>query len=231
MEENNNNNNEKEFSVDINKEELKNQTKETVNQVKETIKNVDFKKDASATKSFVLEMIKKPFTTINDIVTEKENRFAIAVILMICFMVVPAAGYAITYLGNEYLEFKFVDFLIEAIRPLLYVLAFTTGVVLFGGKDKKNITTTLSALTIAYTPKLISGLFSLVYSLVTVKGIGYINSIVSNFASFLAVSLTYVAIKGLITADEDEDKLFRKIAVIAGVAFIILKILNICGIY
>ena len=50
MEENNNNNNEKEFSVDIDKEELKNQTKDTVNQVKETIKNVDFKKDANATK-------------------------------------------------------------------------------------------------------------------------------------------------------------------------------------
>lgn len=231
MEENNNNNNEKEFSVDINKEELKNQTKETVNQVKETIKNVDFKKDASATKGFVLEMIKKPFTTINDIVSEKENRFAIAVILMICFMVVPAVQYAITYLGNEYLKFKVIDFLIAAARPLLYVLAFTVGVVLFGGKDKKNITTTLSALTIAYTPKLISGVVSLINSLVSVKVIGYISNIVYNLAAFIAISLTFVAIKGLITVDEDEDKVFRKVAVIAGVAFVITQILSICGIY
>ena len=68
MEENNNNNNntEKEFSVDFDKEALKSQTKETVNQVKETFKNTDFKKEADATKGFILELISSvsPFSII-----------------------------------------------------------------------------------------------------------------------------------------------------------------------
>lgn len=231
MEENNNNNNEKEFSVDIDKEELKNQTKDTVNQVKETIKNVDFKKDANATKGFVLEMIKKPYSTIKDVVSDKENRFANAVILMICFMVLSGVGYIASVAFTKYLDFKFGTFLIDIISPLLYVLAFAVAVVLFGGKEKKSITTILSGLTIAYTPKVLSMLTGIIYSIVSVKIIGYINGIIVSTASFLSIALTFIAIDGLVTPGDDEDKTFRKVSVIVCVAFVILKVLTICGIY
>lgn len=228
-----NNNNQKEFSVDIDKEELKNQTKDTVNQVKETIKNVDFKKDANATKGFILEMIQKPFTTIKDVITEKENRFANAVILMICLMVVSGLGYIIDIAFSKYLDldFKFLTFVTEVISPLLYVLAFTIAVVLFGGKDKKSITTILSGVTIAYTPRILSMLTSIIYSIVNIRIVGYIDGIVLKTVDFLSLSLLFIAIKGLITPDEDEDKSYRKIVVIAFVAFAILKICAICGIY
>lgn len=39
--------------MDIDKEELKNEAKDTVNQVKDTIKNVDINKEAKETKGFL----------------------------------------------------------------------------------------------------------------------------------------------------------------------------------
>lgn len=220
-----------EFKVEVDKDELKNQTKDAVNQVKETIKNVDFKKDASATKGFALEMIKKPFSTIKDVVTEKENRFSIAVILMICLMVANGLDYAIMVGTSKYMEFKFVTFLIRLIAPLVYVLAFSIAVVLFGGTEKKSITTMLAGITIGYAPRIAASLMGIIYSIINVNIVGYINTIVSNSISFLSIALIFTAIKDLISKEDDEDKEFRKIAVIAVVAFVILKVLAICGIY
>ena len=91
--------------------------------------------------------------------------------------------------------------------------------------------TKLSGLTIAYTPKLLSIVTDAIYAIVNVKVVGYINGIVYSTVSFLSIALMFIAIKGLITPDEDEDKVFRKVAVIAVAAFAILKVLSICGIY
>lgn len=231
MEENNNNNNEKEFSVDINKEELKNQTKDTVNQVKETIKNVDFKKDASATKGFVLEMIKKPFTTINDIVSEKENRFAIAVILMICFIALSAINYIIRL--SEYNTFDFMSFVLSVISPVLFVLAFTVSTFLFGGKDKKSLTTMISGVSIAVVPFAIKELVKVIDFFVaklSIDFIGYIIDIANDTLMLVGFALLFVTIKGVIT-QEDDDKSFRKFAVIVLVAYVILKVLKIIKLY
>ena len=227
-----NNNNEKEFTVDIDKEELKNQTKDTVNQVKETIKNVNFKKDASATKGFVINMIKKPFSTIEEIVLEKENRFPNAVILMICLMVLSGLEYVLSIAFSKYSSgVSFKVLVLDILQPLLFVLAFTVATVVFGGKEKKNITTILTGLTIAYSPKIFTYIASIIYSIININIIGYIYTILSNSINFFTYALMFLVIKNVITNDGDNDKLLRKIAVIAICAYLIIKLLVIIGIY
>lgn len=223
--------NNSEFKVEIDKEELKNQTKDTVNQFKDTIKNVNIKNDANAAKTFVLEMIKKPFTTINNIVSEKENGFSSALILMIILLIAFGLEYIIRVVTNEWLDFHFGAFIENLITPLIYVLAFSVAVFLFGGKNKKKIPTILAGLTVAYLPRVLGVLMDVIYSIIDIRLISYLNTIISNTAAFLSIALTFIAIKGLITNDGDEDKIFRKVSIIVVVAFVILQVLSICGIY
>ena len=231
MDENNKN---EEFKVEVDKEELKNQTKDTVNQVKETVKNIDFKKDASATKGFVLEMIKNPASTIQTVVEEKENHFSSAIMLMICYIVASGLGglvYLIKYSGNEYSSYGVFDFLLTIISPVLFILAITIAIILFGGKDKKSITTILSGVIIANAPRIIYELLVVINSIFgKVELILYISSILQSTISFIAIALTFLAIKGLIKTEND-DKFIRKVAIIMAVAYAILKVLTICGLY
>lgn len=224
----NNNKEKNEFSVDIDKEELKNQTKDTVNQVKETMKNVDFKKEAGATKTFALELISKPFSTIQDIITEKENRFSNAIMLMICYMV--ASGlYGLIYLIKY--SSAITSFILSIVSPLIFVLAITVAIVILGGKEKKNITTILSGLIVANSPRILSELISAISLCAgSLRIIVYISTILQNTISFIAIALTFIVIKGVITA-EDDDKVIRKTTIIMLVAYAILKVLTICGLY
>ena len=70
--------------MEINKEELKNETKETINQVKDTIKNVDINKEAKETKGFVQEMIVSPFERVEKIAKGEEDAFKKAIVLFSC---------------------------------------------------------------------------------------------------------------------------------------------------
>lgn len=228
------NNKNEEFKVEVNKEELKNQTKETVNQVKETVKNIDFKKDASATKGFVLEMIKNPATTIQNVVEEKENHFSSAIMLMICYIVASGLGGLINlikYSGNEYSSYGLWDLLLTIISPVFFILAITIAVILLGGKDKKSMTTILSGVIIANAPRIISELLSAISIIfIKVKVVLWVSSVLQSVVGFIAVALTFLAIKGLIKTEND-DKFIRKVAVIMLVAYTILKVLSICGLY
>lgn len=228
------NNNNSEFKVEVDKEELKNQTKETVNQVKETVKNINFKEDANATKGFILELISKPFTTIKNIVTEKENNFSSAVILMICYIVISFAYYLLGIMCYEFSKFQFMPAVKSIISPVLYVLAFTIAVFLFGGKDKKNITTIISGIAIAVTPlivvKLLSGISLICVGKLGISVIGNIVGILNDVLKFASVALMFVAIKNLITSD-DEDKVFRKVIIIVAVGYAILEVLSLVKIY
>ena len=228
----NNNNEEKEFAVNIDKEELKNQTKDTVNQVKESFKNTDFKTEAKATKGFILDFIKKPYSTIEAIATEKENKFTTAVMLMVTMMILSGGQYLAYKAFNSYAgKVELKQLIIYIITPLLFVLAFTIGTVLFGGKEKKSITTILASLTVAYSPFILTAAVHVIYYIIDVKGIGYIYNIVSNTAYFFSYTLMAAAIRKLISPEEDKDKLFRKLAVIILTGYAILKVLAILEIY
>lgn len=231
MDENNKN---EEFKVEVDKEELKNQTKDTVNQVKETVKNINFKEDANATKGFVLEMIKNPASTLQSVVEEKANHFPSAIMLMIAYIVASGLGglvNLIKYSGNEYSTYGVFDFLLTIISPVLFILAITIAVILLGGKDKKSMTTILSGVIIANSPRIISSLLSVITTIfIKLDVVVWISSILQSTIGFIATALTFLAIKGLIKTEND-DKFIRKVAVIMVVAYTILKLLSICGLY
>ncbi|MBP3596194.1 MAG: hypothetical protein J6J60_02175 [Clostridia bacterium] len=230
----NENNKNEEFKVEVDKEELKSQTKETVNQVKETVKNINFKEDAKATKGFVLEFIKNPATTIKSVTDEKQNYFSSAIMLMICYIVASGLGglvNLIKYSGNEYSSYGIFDFLLTVINPVLFILAITIAIILLGGKDKKSMTTILSGVIIANAPRIISELLSVINIIfIKVKVVLWCSSILQSAIGFISVALTFLAIKGLIKT-EDDDKFIRKVTIIMVVAYAILKVLSICGLY
>lgn len=219
------------FSVDVDTEDLKNQTKDAANQVKETIKNVNLGQDAKLTKGFVLEAIQRPFTVINNIVSEIENHFSVAVILMIAMMALEVIGYVLNVAFSKYLDFQFSRVLITAISPLLYILAFTVATTLFGGKEKKQLTTMLTGFIVAYVPRMLPIITGILYSMISISLVSWINSICISITSFIAVVLTFLVIKGTTTQSNNEDDNFKKVVLIASCAFVILKVLSIAGIY
>ena len=84
--------------MEIDKEELKNEAKETVNQVRDTIKNVDINKEAKETHGFVKGMCVEPFETVER-VANGEEVFNRAVILLIIHI---AAATIASILGYSY---------------------------------------------------------------------------------------------------------------------------------
>lgn len=218
MDENNKN---EEFKVEVNKEELKNQTKETVNQVKETVKNINFKKDAKATKGFILKMIQNPVSTIKEVVEEKENHFSMAIILLLCFIVV-------------YGVFGIIDRkkIVGFVSPIIFVLSITASIFLFGGKEKKSITTILSGVCVSVTPMIFAYLIGLVSEICGNPAFLYAlyrSAKVATTAIFAI--LVYFAVKGLITTENDEDKCFRKYAIIMLFSQIIVALFDVLDIY
>lgn len=220
------------FSVDVDTEDLKNQTKDAANQVKETIKNVNLGQDAQLTKGFVIEAIKRPFTVINNIVSELEDHFSVAVILMLAMMALKLVAYilGIVFADSEYVKFHFVTAIKTVLAPLYYILAFTIATTVFGGSNKKKLTTMLTGFIVAYVPRMLPVITGVVYDVISISLVAWVNTICSNIGSFISIVLTFLVIKGTTTQSNNEDDNFKKIVIIACAAYIVLKGLAICGI-
>lgn len=233
MEENNNNNNEKEFSVDIDKEDLKKQTKDTVNQVKESFKNTNFKDEANKTKGFVLKMISSPFSTIQEVVSEKENYFSNAVMLVVAYLAIILVEY-IAYIFVNDSKFVFKSLFMDLFNPLCFIIVVAGSTYVFGGKNKKSLTTVLTGIAVSRIPVILSEIVSIIEIIVlrVIRGfrnlsvaLGYIFTSVENALSFLSTALLFLAIFGVIS-QEDDDKKFRKIAVIMLVAYFVKSVFS-----
>jgi hypothetical protein len=230
-----NNNNEKEFAVSYDKEELKNQAKDTVNQVKESFKNTNFKDEANKTKGFVLKMISAPASTIKEVVSENENYFSNAVMLVVAYMIAKIIQYVVYVGTSSYAEFKLGEAVIRLANPILFVLAVTAATYLFGGNGKKSITTIITAVAISRVPAIIScvcvALETIIYKILSLSIISYAFSAVTSTLSFVGTALLFLAISGVVNPEDGDDKRFRKIAVIMLVAYAIIEVLTVLKIY
>lgn len=207
-----------EFKVEIDKEELKNQTKDTVNQVKETVKNINFKEDAKATKGFVLKMIQNPISTIKEVAEGKENHFSIVIILLICFIVIHGV---LGLLGESLIS--------GILSPIILVLSMTISIVLFGGKDKKNMPTIISGVTISTIPLIFAYIIGIISKILELPTEIYIDTKI--VATALYAVLSYFSINVLITSEPDENKFFRKYSVIMLVSYAIVAIFEVLNLY
>ena len=246
MEENQENQNtenpENTSNFNINSEDLKKETQETVNQVKDTIKNVNIKKDSQEAKGFLSAFFKNPLEELRKVSSDSKNSFLkIAIIILVIWLaatlIVNVFGFASTYLFGTFGSFErffknlfpnMFSVLKDLIAPLI-AIAVLSGLV-YGFKKNKNksFLTISSTIVVAKIPIVIAT----VAELLTIFGtqVTKLTSAFSGFCSILSAVLLYFAIKEL--SDEGENKsYFWKFALIIGIFYVIKFIFSYLGIY
>lgn len=220
-----------EQKVSVDTEQLKNETKETVNKVKDSIKNVDLKKDAKETKSFLKEMFSNPFEAVRRVAEDGENVFSKVVFLMIIWIAASVIAGIITIMKyGKYSSIgnNLMDFISYILGPILYILVPAIIILIMNKQNKKSLITIISTLTIAAVPTIINEIIDIIEGLVS--GITIISSPISTMFSAIALVLTYFGMKDLF--GEKEDKSFiKKYAIIKLLAAFVLIILGRVGIY
>lgn len=220
-----------EQKVSVDTEQLKNETKETVNKVKDSIKNVDLKKDAKETKSFLKEMFSNPFEAVRRVAEDGENVLSKVVFLMIIWIAASVIAGIITIMKyGKYSSIgnNLMDFISYILGPILYILVPAIIILIMNKQNKKSLITIISTLTIAAVPTIINEIIDIIEGLVS--GITIISSPISTMFSAIALVLTYFGMKDLF--GEKEDKSFiKKYAIIKLLAAFVLIILGRVGIY
>lgn len=220
-----------EQKVSVDTEQLKNETKETVNKVKDSIKNVDLKKDAKETKSFLKEMFSNPFEAVRRVAEDGENVLSKVVFLMIIWIAASVIAGIITIMKyGKYSSIgnNLMDFISYILGPILYILVPAIIILIMNKQNKKSLITIISTLTIAAVPTIINEIIDIIEGLVS--GITIISSPISTMFTAIALILTYFGMKDLF--GEKEDKSFiKKYAIIKLLAAFVLIILGRVGIY
>lgn len=226
---------EKKNEEQINTEEIKKETVETVNQVKETIKNVDIKNDAKAATGFVSSMFKDPFATIKQIVNDKNNKhFKTAIIFVVIWML---AGLIATLFGSYYylnrfsfdLAFKQMLAIVKAvIAPVLSVLILSGIVYVMNKDNKKSMITVLTAIVTAKIPVIVASVVSLL-TIIDSK-VSLVTSPFASLCNVISIVLTYFTTK-TIFGEEQNSKFFKKFVIIEAVYYVCYVVVSLLGIY
>ncbi len=219
----------------INTEEIKKETMNTVNQVKETIKNVNIKNDAKEATGFVSSMFKDPFGTIKQIANDSTNKHLKTAIL---FMIVWIAIIVIDRLFGIYyapggFSFSFafkqiLGFIKAALAPVVGIIVLS-GIVCFMNKEnKKSLITTMTAIVTAKIPVIIATVVSLL-TIIDSK-ISVVTGPFNSFCTVISIVLTYFATK-TIFGEEQNSKFFKKFVMIEAIYYVIYIVVSLLGIY
>lgn len=221
MEENNNNEN---FSVD--KEQLKNETKDTVNQVRETIKNTDFKEEAVQTKGFLMDMFLKPVETVRRVASGEESVLSKAIVILVVYMIASAVQSLVSQLRFGSLKNIFgniVSIIGAAINPLLLVLVPAILILILNRKNKKSMITIISTIVIAFVPRVLSQIVSILSTLTS--KLYFITSPVTTLCSAISFVLVYFGMKELF-AEEEDNSFIKTFAIIEVLSAFIMYVIN-----
>lgn len=229
-------------TFNINKEDLKKETSETVNQVKDTLKNTDFKKDSKEAKGFISSFFKNPLEELKKVTSDKNNKFVkIAIIILVIWLVAILAsnifGIASRYLFGTYGSFSYffknffsniLTTIKDLVAPVITVAVLSGLVYGFNKKKDKSFLTITSGILVAKIPVVIASIVNLltIFSI----SISKITSTFSGFCSILSTVLLFFAIKDLSNEDKN-DSYFWKFALIMGIFYIVKFIFSYLGIY
>lgn len=218
--------------VNVNTEEIKKETVETVNQVKETIKNVDIKKDAKEATGFVSSMFKDPFGTIKEIVNDSANKyFKMAIIFMVVWIVAIFIGSLLGTSMHKFsfnLAFKQILSIIKAVvAPLVGVIILSGIIYLMNKENKKSIVTIMTAIVTAKIPVIIATVISLL-TIIDYK-ISYITTPFASLCYVITIVLTYFATKSIF-GEEQNSKFFKKFVIIETIYYVIYIVVSFLGI-
>lgn len=203
--------------MDIDKEELKNETKQTVNQVKDSLKDVDVGKEARETHGFIKGMCVEPFETVKSVATGEQEVFKRALILVIIHCAITFLISIFGYHFGNILE-KLLDLVLDTLAPIITVLVPTIMILIMNKNNKKSATTIISTLVVARIPALISSAVSLIRTII--PKIALIASPISSTLSAIAIILTFYGMKTLF--DEDKQAFLPKYAVIELVRYVVM---------
>lgn len=214
----------------VNTEEIKKETVETVNQVKETIKNVDIKNDAKEATGFVTSMFKDPFGTIKQIVNDNTNKHFKTAIIFVAIWTIALFVKALSY---KYWSFNamfrnILSLVKTIIAPALSVVVLSGIVYVMNKENKKSMITTMTAVVMAKIPVIIS----LVVGLLTIfsSRISILTSPFSTLCSIISVVLTYFTLKTLFN-EEQNSKFFKTFVMVEAIYFVADILISFLEIY
>ena len=214
----------------LNTEELKKETVETVNQVKETIKNVDIKNDAKEATGFVTSMFKEPFGTIKTIVDDSTNKnFKTAIIFVAVWtIVIFIKALSIKFWSFDALFRNMLSLIKTIIAPALGIVVLS-GIIYFMNKEnKKSLVTIMTAITTAKIPVIIASVVSL---LTLFSSSAYkITSPFASLCSVVSVILTYFTAKSIFK-EEQNSKFFKKFIAIEAIYYVAYILVSFLEIY
>lgn len=205
--------------MDIDKEELKNEAKETVNQVKDTIKNVDINKEAKETKGFLKGMLDDPFETVERVARGEEEVFKRAVVLVIIYMLTRVITTILRTVKYGYGSFW--GLVTDGISPLVAILVPTVIIFIANKNNKKPATTIISTLAVASVPSIIVSVIDIIE--VLFARIAMITSPISTALSAIAILLSFVGMKTLF--GEENGSFLPKFAIIKFITALVLYII------
>lgn len=219
----------------INTEEIKKETVETVNQVKETIKNVDIKNDAKAATGFVSSMFKDPFGTMKQIVNDSSNKqFKTAIIFVVVWMVAELVyalfgGYYSVNRFSFNLAFKQILTIIKAvIAPVLGIVVLSGIVYVMNKENKRSMITTITGIVTAKIPVVIASVVSLL-TIIDSK-VSIITNPFASLCSVISIELMYFTTKIMFNEDHN-SKFFKKFILIEAIYYAIYVVVSLLGIY
>lgn len=209
--------------MDIDKENLKNETKETVNQVKDTLKNVDINKEAKETKSFLKEMLVSPFEKISNIAEGKEEAFKKAIVLLI----INIAAAVLTALINAFkysygtVISKIGGIIMSAINPIIVIAVPAIIILIMNKTNKKPLTTVIATLVVTSVPEILCAVINIVASLLPALYI-VITPVVATLST-IAIIFEFVGMRTLF--GEEKETFLTKFAIIKVISSLVFYII------
>lgn len=217
--------------INIDAEELKNQTKDTVKQVKDTIKDVDFKNDTKEATGFVKEMFNNPFEAVERVAREEENILKKSVVIMIVYIVASVLCqiiYLVKYGSISSVGSNIMNLVSSVLRPILYVLVPAIIVFIMNKNNKKSLPVVLMTLIAAAVPLVAVEIIDVLESIV--GAIRLVSSPISTGLASVSAILTYFGMKELF-AEEENGKFIKTFAIIEVVTALVFYLLSSAGIY
>lgn len=235
MEENNQNNQNNQNTV--NAQDIKKEAQDTVNQVKDSFKNIDMKQETEKAKKYFSRFLKEPIKTIGEIAHDKSNTFfKTAIVLIIVWVVASLFSQVLSIvssifsLGFSYFFksiFSNIFSVVESIIAPILVVAILSGIIyLMNNKSKKSFLTTVNTVLVAYIPRIVAVVISL---LTLIPGAYRITTPVSGFLGLLTTVFTFFAIKEL-NDEKENDSAIKKFMIVEGIYYVIRFVLSFLSI-
>ena len=214
--------------ISVDTEDLKNETKDTVNQVKETIKNVDFKKDAEATKGFVKEMFLNPIEAVKRASSGEEGILKKVIIIVLLHMVVMCA-YKIIEVIRDYgitqILFHLDKIIWHSTKPLVSIILFSLIIYIMNKNNKKILTVIASTMVVATIPLVIFDLLELIRMVAHgVSAVAIFTNSLSTMFFGIYIIIAYFGMKEIFGITE-ENKAIKKFSLVQLIVAALLFVL------